>query len=154
MTTTTKTDEQQYIVRIDLDGKPFMRQYANAASEAEALAATQEHCDGDEVAAEAVLLQPILDAIIERVGQGVKYAVSFKHEDEDEEDRAFGPVWITDMDALRAEAEKQGAVREDGTVVLAVPFGHVPDYETPLPWMAKPDARRLAKYLGVTFGEG
>lgn len=151
MTTKTKTDT--YVVRIDLDGRPFMRQYAEATSEADALTATQDHLTGDEVAAEAVLLQPLLDGIIARRAQGAKYSLSFKSEDEDEEDRPFGPVVVTDMDALRAEAEKQGAIREDGAIVLGVPFGTIPDYETRLPWMAKHEARRLAKYLGVPFGE-
>lgn len=157
MPNATQTDTQTYVVRIDLDGKPYMRSFAEATSPEEAVAQTQERLDRDregEVAAEAVPFQPILDAIIERREQGTKFALSFKHEYEDDDTFVpLGPVWITDMDAMRAEAEAQGAVRDDGAIVISRPFGVVPDYETPLPWMEKGEAARLAKYLGVPFGE-
>jgi hypothetical protein len=144
---------ETFLVRIDLDGSPFMRTFVEAESDEQALALAQANLDADpesrdEVAAHADALQPILDRVIERVAEGANYSLSFKHES-----GTVGPVVITDQDAARAEAERQNAVREDGSVVLRVPFGTTPDYTTPLPWMKRSEARRLAKYLGVPYGE-
>lgn len=148
------TEEQTFVVGIFRGESerekryPYMLCYAKAASGPEALlAATAAGLDEGDVAANAKPLQAILDRIIRRMEDGATYAISWKHEG------TYGPVWITDMDAMRAEAEKRDAIREDGTIVLGVPFGEVPAYETQLPWMKKADARRLAKYLGLELGD-
>lgn len=190
MKTATAADEATYVVRIDVNGEPFMRQYAEGATPDEALVAAQEHCTGSEVAAEAVALQPLLDGIIAKREAGGSFTVAFKHEGEGDDFVPLGPVWITDNDAaicerlagkypdadrVTAETLPDGerifnvwasADADDPWLVFTreraqeetggartIPFGSDPVDVTPLPWMSKADAKRLADYLGVELGE-
>lgn len=149
----TQQKEETFIVTINYGDSPFLRRFVEATSETAALALAQESCDEGESPAKAEALQPILETIIEKREAGANFSVGFKHEDEGDDYVPVGPVFITDLDAMRAEAERQGAIREDGSIVLAVPFGTTPAYETPLPWMSKADAARLADYVGIPLSE-
>lgn len=130
-----------FLVSIDRKGsemeRPFMRFFREARTADEAKRLAERDLDEGEVVREAVPFQPILDAVLAKIAEGVPHYVSFKHESGSE-----GPVVIIDRDAQAAD--KTGPF---------VPFGSETPYHIVLPWMHKREAKRLAKYLGADYGE-
>jgi hypothetical protein len=150
---TTATETTTFLVSTKYGDYGSTPEFVDAPDGEQAVATLQEMFDRDPefsgwTATDAEPLQAVLDALIAKREAGVNLSLSFKHES-----GSSGPVWVTDLDAMQAEAEKQDAIREDGTIVLGVPFGTTPDYETRLPWMRKSEAKRLAKYLAIPYGE-
>ncbi len=150
--TTTRGARQPvtWIAEIDSPGhemeRPFMRAYVEGATEDEALAAAnrlvEAYGDGD-VVRRVVEFQPILEAVIEGIASGKVYTIDWKHEGSE------GPVVICDVAAFEAEFP----ANENGVHIGAVPFGTEAKSDIVLPWMRRADAKRLAKYLGLTLGE-
>jgi hypothetical protein len=132
--------------------RPALREYVNGRDEAEALAAAQRLVDawGDgDVVRRVVPLQPLLTEIADAVASGKRYAMTWKDEGGESDRARFGPVVITDLDAMEAEVPAD----ENGVRRMAVPFGTEPSYDTVLPWMNRSDAKRLATYLGLRMEE-
>ena len=128
-----------YIADIDLVGsemeRPFMRVYVNADDDAAARVEGQKVLDTGEVLRDVHRLQPILDDVSSRPSD---WSISWKDEGRE------GPVVLTDKTKLPP-------AREDGAVVVGIPFGSAPEWEVMLPWMSRAEARRLARYLGLTL---
>lgn len=130
-----------FLANIDLKGsemeRPFMRGFVEAddAEQAALLAAAQ--IDATEVVRDVEPLQPILDRVTVGLAAGRAYGISWKSESGN-----LGPVTITDVDAAPADG-----------VAVGIPFGSDPDWLICLPWMKRAEARRLAKYLGLTLEE-
>lgn len=136
-----------WIAEIDSVGhemeRPYMRVYVTAPDEATALATAERIADADEKIRRVIPFQPIIDAVIEGIRNGKRYSISWKHEGTE------GPVVITDVDAMEAEFPPN----ENGVRILSMPFGTEPACDTVLPWMRRSEAKRLAKYLGLTLDE-
>lgn len=130
-----------YIADIDQIGsvmeRPFMRVYVEGENEQEARAAGERILAEGESLRGVEPLQPILEAYRAKIAEGRRVGISWKHEGSE------GPVWICDLDAAPPPGE-----------VVGRPFGAADaDYETTLPWMRRAEAKRLAKYLGLTLEE-
>lgn len=128
-----------YIADLDLKGRemerPFLRVYVEGQDDAEALAAANLIADADEVVRRVVPLQPILDDVRARPGD---FDISWKHEGRE------GPVHLTDRTKLPEQAEGERSVQ-------FVPFGSQPEWDIPLPWSTRAEAKRLASYLGLSL---
>lgn len=125
-----------FIADIDLKDRkmerPFDRRFVEADTEDEArVVAAEKVVDHDEELRGVRPLQPILDRVLAAPGG---YSISWKDEGE------YGPVFLTDL-----------SKQTEGTT--SVPFGsEFPGVET-LPWQTHAEARRLARYLGLTLEE-
>lgn len=133
-----------YVCDIDLIGseteRPFARVYAVGETPDEALAAARLRLDEGEALREtATPLQEILEEVLRRPED---FTIDWKHEGR------YGPVTLTDATKLPdVEPNEQGAR------VYSVPFGSDPEWSISLPWSTRAEAKRLAKYLGLTLGE-
>jgi hypothetical protein len=127
-----------YIANIDIVGsemeRPFMRQYVNAATPDRAKVEAARYIDEGEAVRSVEPLQPILDRVRASIVEGGRWSIDWKHEG------SAGPVTLTDLDAAPSG-------------VTMIPFGSDPDWSISLPWSSRSEAKRLAKYLGLTLGD-